>query len=459
MRWLDRIRDASITRKLSLAFLLVVVLIVVMGGFAIYRLAAINATTVEMRTNWLIGIRELGEADSLLADERRLLNAHLLADTDTVKATFEKQLDAGRGRFREVWEKYGETVTQADEKALVEAFLREHQRYQREEAAVLALSRRNQTVDARALLMSAASPAQEAARAAMKQLIDYNQHGADTTTAEAAALFDSGRQVMVALMLVVALIAIALVWLLRRLLLEPILGITRVMGVLASGKLDIEVPYRERKDEVGQMAQALVVLHDSAQAQQRAAWVKTQSGELLAAVQGVDDLAEFARRLMARLTPLLSAQVGIFYYRAPQTSHYCLLGSHAYLHRKGMAQQFAVGEGLVGQCVLERAPITLSALAPDYIQIASGLGQAPSRFLLVAPLITASGEIPAVIEIASLARFGEREQALLDEVLPMLALGIDTLERNSRTRELLEQTKTLLAQRDALAQAPVEKGA
>jgi len=239
---------------------------------------------------------------------------------------------------------------------------------------------------------------------------------------------------------------------------------------LAAGRLDIAVPHTDHRNEVGAMANSLCVLQQGARTQVGFGWVKTQSAELLAALQGIDDMADFARRLMTRLTPLLSAQVGVFYYRAPETTCYCLLASHAYLHRKGLKQQFAVGEGLIGQCVVERAPITVSALDPDYIQIASGLGQTPPRFLLAAPLITASGDIPAVIEVASLARFGEREQALLDEVLPMIALSINVLERNSRTRELLDESKRqqvilseqaqkmeLLGRRDGLAQPTIGK--
>ncbi|MDP2795407.1 MAG: MHYT domain-containing protein [Sulfurisoma sp.] len=211
--------------------------------------------------------------------------------------------------------------------------------------------------------------------------------------------------------------------------------------------------------------QGLVAAHE------QNVWIKSSSAQINAALQSKETIADFARQLMLTLTPLLGAQVGVFYYRAPGTTHYRLLGSHAYQHRKGLTQQFAVGEGLVGQCVVERAPISVSGLDQDYIQIASGLGQTSPRFLLAAPLKTVSGDIPGVIEVASLARFGEREQALLDEILPMIALSITALERNNRTRELLDESQhqqnvlaeqaqkmELLAQRDGQMSLTVGKG-
>jgi len=68
---LQILRDLSITRKLSLSFLVLTLMVLLVGWVAVDRLAAINGSTVEMRNNWLVGIQKLGQADSLLADERR----------------------------------------------------------------------------------------------------------------------------------------------------------------------------------------------------------------------------------------------------------------------------------------------------------------------------------------------------------------------------------------------------
>jgi hypothetical protein len=114
-----------------------------------------------------------------------------------------------------------------------------------------------------------------------------------------------------------------------------------------------------------------------------------------------------------------------------------LLGSYGYRERKGFVRHFGLGEGIVGQCALERAPITLSDVPPDYIHIRSGLGAAAPRYIHVAPMILPDGDIPAVIELAALTAFGAKETQLLNELLPLIALNLEILERNQRTRELL----------------------
>jgi methyl-accepting chemotaxis protein len=66
------------------------------------------------------------------------------------------------------------------------------------------------------------------------------------------------------------LIALGLgLWMVRRSVVAPLTGITDGMGALAGGKFDIDVGGIERKDEIGQMARAVVIFRDAAVDKQR----------------------------------------------------------------------------------------------------------------------------------------------------------------------------------------------
>ena len=66
------------------------------------------------------------------------------------------------------------------------------------------------------------------------------------------------------------LIALGLgLWMVRRSVVAPLGGITDGMGALAGGKFDIDVPGIGRKDEIGQMARAVVIFRDAAVDKQR----------------------------------------------------------------------------------------------------------------------------------------------------------------------------------------------
>jgi GAF domain-containing protein len=105
---------------------------------------------------------------------------------------------------------------------------------------------------------------------------------------------------------------------------------------------------------------------------------------------------------------------------------------------------------------MERKVIVLSDLPAEYIRISSGLGEAPPRFLAAVP-ITMQNRVLAVVEIASFTALTDQQRALLDEAAGMVALKLEVLQRNLRTRELLEQTQTqaqeLAAQSEALHEA------
>ena len=63
---------------------------------------------------------------------------------------------------------------------------------------------------------------------------------------------------------VMAVLLLLLNGMLRRLLIQPILAITAVMTRLAEGHNDIEIPARDRGDEIGRMATAVQVFRDNA---------------------------------------------------------------------------------------------------------------------------------------------------------------------------------------------------
>ncbi|MEZ2129340.1 MULTISPECIES: methyl-accepting chemotaxis protein [unclassified Sinorhizobium] len=72
-------------------------------------------------------------------------------------------------------------------------------------------------------------------------------------------------QTMLAVGGILATLAAAIfAWLLSRTIVRPIVGMTSAMDRLANGENDIEVPALNRQDEVGRMAQAVVVFKEAA---------------------------------------------------------------------------------------------------------------------------------------------------------------------------------------------------
>ncbi|HEX5578438.1 MAG TPA: response regulator, partial [Candidatus Limnocylindria bacterium] len=158
-------------------------------------------------------------------------------------------------------------------------------------------------------------------------------------------------------------------------------------------------------------------------------------------------------RLLSGLVPSLGGGVGGFYALEPGETRLRRIAHYGLAEPAQAREWIGLGEGLVGQCAREGKPVFLAGLPPDYLRISSGLGGAAPAQVTAWPL-TSGDTLSAVIEVASFRALGAREQALLDDLFPAVALNLEVLQRNLRTQELLQQTREQeSALRDAKARA------
>ncbi len=233
---------------------------------------------------------------------------------------------------------------------------------------------------------------------------------------------------------------------------EQLLRLRGCMADLASGHLETEVPFVDGDTEVDDMGRALVVLREAAQRLEAQRWIKEGMATIAGLTQSAETPRDFARAVVQTLAHLTGAGTASFYLWNDESGDLERAGSWAHGERKHLGARIKPGEGLVGQCVLERAPITLTDVPPDYIRITSSLGEAPPRVVLAAPAVR-NAAVVAAVELASFTPFTETQKALIDEALPIIALNIEILDRTVRTRALLEKTQ---AQAQALAASEEE---
>jgi signal transduction histidine kinase/DNA-binding response OmpR family regulator/HAMP domain-containing protein len=198
------------------------------------------------------------------------------------------------------------------------------------------------------------------------------------------------------------------------------------------------------KDNVNQMILNLKQTTDRNTEQD---WLKTNLARLNRMLQGQRDILSVSRMLLSELAPLVGAQHAVLYLMqlprlgrplagaAPQLS---LMASYGYQERKNLSKDWHVGEGLVGQAAFEKQRLLVSNLPEDYIQIVSGLGQAPPRNLVVLPILF-EGQVKAVIELAAFEPFQAIHLNFLDQLSEGLGIVFNSIETASSTEMLLRQ--------------------
>jgi len=199
------------------------------------------------------------------------------------------------------------------------------------------------------------------------------------------------------------------------------------------------------KDNINEMIRNL---RDTTQKNSDQDWLKTNLAKFTRMLQGQKDLFAVSKLILSELAPLVGAQHGVFYLMdASQQDKQTLklLASYAHRGRRHLGNQFELGEGLVGQCALEKEPIVLSDVPSDYIGISSGLGEAPARNIIVLPVLF-EGQVKAVVELASFQKFNTTTQTFLDQLTESIGIVLNTIEANMRTEELLKQSQSLAAE-------------
>ncbi|MBF0273547.1 MAG: PAS domain S-box protein [Magnetococcales bacterium] len=226
---------------------------------------------------------------------------------------------------------------------------------------------------------------------------------------------------------------------------------------LAAGQLDIEVPNTDHPNEIGALARSIAVLQTGAREMEAQRWVKVNQAAISSVLQEATDFADLARKFLSGVAPLLQIGHGAFYLH--EQGRLRLFGGYAFRERKGFHPVFEIGEGLVGQCALEKSPIVVVRPPADYVRVGSGIGEAVPRAIMVLP-VQRNDQLLAVVELAAFVAFDVHQQALLDGLMPLLAMSIEILDRNLRTRQLLEETRqqarTMEAQASQLAEQTVE---
>ncbi|MDA8231626.1 MAG: methyl-accepting chemotaxis protein [Magnetospirillum sp.] len=261
---MNAFRDMGITRKLIAVFAILVLSSLSAAVFSINRLAAVNATTVDVEGNWLPSVRRLGEMNVALFDHRMRVNGHILATTDAKIAEYEGLVATADGNLAKARKDYETVINSPEERALYEKFVRGYDDYARCAANVMDLSRQNQKTEARDMLQSQCATAFDAAKAALGQDIRLNLKGAADADALGERLYADSRMALIAFGAVLSGLTLFFGLVLRRVISQPIVAMTSAMKALAEGRMEVEIPARGRRDEIGRMAEAVQVFKRNA---------------------------------------------------------------------------------------------------------------------------------------------------------------------------------------------------
>ncbi len=210
--------------------------------------------------------------------------------------------------------------------------------------------------------------------------------------------------------------------------------LTRSIQVDAKGEV------AELKDNINTM---ISNLRETTESNREQDWLKTNIAKFTGMLQGQRELRNVGQMLLTQLAPLVKAQQGTIYHLSGGVGGKLnLLASYAYERRPARPDALSLGEGLAGQCAVDKKRILLTDVPPEFITVSSSLGEAQQVSIIVLPVIF-EGQTKAVIELASFQSFTAGSLAFLDLLTQSIGAVFNTIEATMRTEGLLTQSQQL----------------
>ncbi|OON61217.1 two-component system sensor histidine kinase/response regulator [Massilia sp. KIM] len=172
------------------------------------------------------------------------------------------------------------------------------------------------------------------------------------------------------------------------------------------------------------------------------AWLRTGQNELAAASAGIHNLEPLADAVLNYVTRYLDGAVAAMYVRSEE-GVLRRIGAYGFAYDgEDHAKLIQPTGSLASKAANENRLTVLRELPPDYIKVASALGEAPPRELIIAPVYN-YGKVKGVIEIGFLHPVSERDREFMELIAPAVGSSMAAVLYRQRLQHALEESQTL----------------
>jgi len=254
----------SIRLHLAAVFLVFFLLVVVLGMFSIWRLSNFNRLSADVAEVWLPNTRVLGDLNNFTSDFRAIEGSNLLLTDPAEIAATEKAMAELDRSIAEAERGFERIRHQASENDLYSRFKQHWNEYRTIVNQMLVLSRANRRTEARAIYGSTSRAAYEAASDALGLLTDKVVANAKAASLRLGVAYRQAFWLILLGIVIAGVMGIAALVHVSRSISAPLLHLADRMRRLARNDTDIDIAETDRRDEIGEMAQAAVVFRNNA---------------------------------------------------------------------------------------------------------------------------------------------------------------------------------------------------
>jgi methyl-accepting chemotaxis protein len=240
--------NLKLATKLFGSFFIVLALMVGLGTYAVSRLATVNASTVDLATNWMPSVRNVLYIKSNLNRVRGIQSEMLQKMDATALAAEEKELADKTAGMLKFEDEYSKLVSSPEEQQLYNEFKAQREIFMAEQPKIVALIHANKDAEASAATQGDSKKAFDSMRSTIDKLAAINVEGGMKSATEAASTYASARLWTVGILTGSSVLALLMAFLITRSLTRQLGGepafVAEIAGRVAEGDLSMKIETR-----------------------------------------------------------------------------------------------------------------------------------------------------------------------------------------------------------------------
>lgn len=262
MKWFYNLKTMV---KLIVAFLLISVIMTFVGVYGVSNLGKINGSLDDMYDNQLLAIAEAQNAKIGLNEMRMLVRKMYMSQTAAAVNEVKANLDIQMGMVETAVESFRQTETSGESAASLDEFLMNWPKYTDAIGRATALRDNGELKALMAFIDGEYQSLIAQLITPLDELIAINMNEADVARDDGASLYESSRNITIAILIAAVIISIAFGYYISRMISNPLNRVVVLLAKVADGDLREKVEFGTR-DEIGKLGDGINTMIDKLRA-------------------------------------------------------------------------------------------------------------------------------------------------------------------------------------------------
>ncbi|MDQ6481466.1 response regulator [Dyadobacter sp. LHD-138] len=173
---------------------------------------------------------------------------------------------------------------------------------------------------------------------------------------------------------------------------------------------------------------------------QRKNWILSAAVEVSEVIRGEPGEEELAKKFIERIAEVTGAATGVLYVVNHLGSVWDLAATFSVEHNDELPHSVTKDTGVLGQVIYEKRSLKQLAVAPGYLKIKTGLGNAMPGTVLIKSLIQ-GGKVVALLELGYPGTSDDKVIQLLERISDGAAIAFSAARERQLMKELLDKTQ------------------